>query len=81
MIIKRDPTNWQEPLSAALRSVDWKRSNGEWQGVAMVGDRVNNTGPAIRATAGYILECAGITDGGAAPYLATLESSRAALEQ
>ena len=27
----------------------------EWQGVAMVEDRINNTGPGIKATASFIL--------------------------
>ena len=41
-----------------VRKVDWK--NGEhWNGVAMVGDRVNNTAPGIRATAGYTLRSGG----------------------
>jgi hypothetical protein len=50
----------------------------DWHGVAMVGTRMNNTGPAIRATAGYILNEAKITSGGAAKYI---ERSLASVRQ
>jgi DNA sulfur modification protein DndB len=48
-------------IHRALRYIDWSRSNLDFQRVATVGDRVNNTGPGIRALAGYILVKAGYT--------------------
>lgn len=77
-LIKDFPRNWQVRLSKAMTAVDWRRSNADWQGVAMAGDRVNNTGSAIRATAGYILSKVGATGPSAAPLLAALKASRAA---
>jgi DNA sulfur modification protein DndB len=52
----RDPA---KPIRTVLKAIDWKRSNPDFQGVAMVGERVNNTGPGIRSLAGYILWKAG----------------------
>ncbi len=37
-----------------MNKVDWKKGP-HWNGIAMVGTRVNNTDPGILATAGYIL--------------------------
>jgi DNA sulfur modification protein DndB len=42
------------------QAVDW-RKGPHWNGIAMVGERVNNTGPGIQATAGYVLRQAGLT--------------------
>jgi len=75
-IIRTHPYNWTETLEDALACVQWERSNRGWQGVAMIGERVNNTKPAIQATAGYILEQAGITVGAAQPYIEALAKSR-----
>jgi hypothetical protein len=46
----------------------------------MVGEQVNNTGPGIRATAGYILEQGKIHTPSAAPLLAALEASQTKTE-
>ncbi|BAL73752.1 DNA sulfur modification protein DndB [Bradyrhizobium cosmicum] len=43
-------------LASCLTRVAWEKGP-HWDGIAMVGTRVNNTGPGIRTTAGYILEC------------------------
>jgi DGQHR domain-containing protein len=58
-LIKDERDDWSEDLAHCLRAVDW-RKGGHWHGIAMVGDRVNNTGPGIKATAGYILRTGGI---------------------
>jgi DGQHR domain-containing protein len=78
VIIADYPTDWAQHLRDALTAVDWSRTNLAWQGVAMVGSRVNNTGPGIRATAGYILEQGGISTPRAVPYLDALTKSRSA---
>lgn len=77
-LIRHDPEHWSERLTETLEDIDWSRSNPEWQGVAMVGTRMNNTGPGVRATAGYILEQAGLTpeDSAAADLLVALQKSR-----
>lgn len=49
----------EKKIRKVMKSIDWQRTNPDFQGVAMVGDRVNNTGPGIRALAGYILWKAG----------------------
>jgi hypothetical protein len=46
-----------------IGDVKWEKSNPDWQGIAMVGDRVNNTGPGVRQSAAYILKTGGFTDG------------------
>lgn len=74
-IIRTEPDKWEQILAGSLSSIDWKRSNKAWQGVAMVGSRVNNTGPGIRATAGYILKQAGVSGKYAQPYLDALGRS------
>jgi hypothetical protein len=45
-------------LAKAIQTVNWKKGP-HWNGIAMVGDRFNNTGPGVRATAGYVLHKAG----------------------
>jgi DGQHR domain-containing protein len=74
--IKVAGDDWADVLGEALTTIGWERTNPDWQLVAMVGDRVNNTGPGIRATAGYILEAAGIDGEPAKSYLDALASSR-----
>jgi DNA sulfur modification protein DndB len=74
-IIRSDPDGWDQTLTDALKKINWSRmvtdkdpATGEpkevpnpvWQGIAMVGTRVNNTGPGIRATTEYILKEAGV---------------------
>lgn len=53
-LIKDGDESWEDDLVHAIKAVDWAKGN-HWQGIAMIGERVNNTGPGIRATAGYIL--------------------------
>jgi DNA sulfur modification protein DndB len=64
----RDPA---KKIRKVLKAIDWKRTNRDFQSVAMVGDRVNNTGPGIRSLAGYILWKAGYQDLQAASQLIT----------
>lgn len=52
---------WKPTLAKCIASVDWRKGH-HWNGIAMVGTRVNNTGPGIRATAAYIIEKGGIRD-------------------
>lgn len=61
-LIKDERDDWSEGLAHCLRAVDWNKG-GHWHGVAMIGDRVNNTGPGIKATAGYILSMGGLAAG------------------
>lgn len=66
-IIRVEGENWSEALQKALSSVNWQKGK-HWNGVAMVFDpelkvgRVNNTGPGVRSTAGYVLKQAGYSD-------------------
>jgi DNA sulfur modification protein DndB len=52
---------WKTDLAKAIQAVDWKKGP-HWNGIAMIGDRVNNRGPGVKATAGYVLENAGFTE-------------------
>jgi DGQHR domain-containing protein len=82
-LISHRPASWEEDLTKALQGVDWHRGS-HWNGIAMVGDRINNTGPGVKATAGYILEQAGFKaeDGTRfAPLLKALEGSRTETEK
>jgi hypothetical protein len=60
-LITHRPDTWKTELAKAIQAVDWKKGP-HWNGVAMVGERVNNTGPGIKATAGYVLREAGFTE-------------------
>jgi DNA sulfur modification protein DndB len=59
-LITHRPHTWKTDLAKAIQAVDW-RKGPRWNGIAMVGERVNNTGPGIQATAGYVLRQAGLT--------------------
>jgi DGQHR domain-containing protein len=60
-IIRVDGDAWGPELKRAIKCVDWVKGP-KWNGIAMVQDRVNNTGPGIKATAGYVLSEAGYAD-------------------
>lgn len=60
-IIRAEGDDWSETLQQAVESVNWQKGP-HWHGVAMVGTRVNNTGPGVKATAGYVLDEAGFGD-------------------
>lgn len=82
-LIRHRPDDWSEELARCLRAVDW-RKGPHWNGIAMVGDRVNNTGPGVKATAGYLLEKGGIKpDDGVAikTLLEALAKSREGMQQ
>jgi hypothetical protein len=53
--------SWLAKLESTLKSITWNKANPDWENVCVIGDRMNNTGPGIRSTAGYILLKAGIT--------------------
>jgi DNA sulfur modification protein DndB len=57
-VIRVEGDDWSEALQRAIKSVDWVKAK-HWDGIAMVQDRVNNTGPGIKSTAGYVLKEAG----------------------
>jgi DNA sulfur modification protein DndB len=48
-LIRTYPDRWAQLLKRGLVAIDWHRANQDWQGIAMVGTRINNTGPGIRA--------------------------------
>lgn len=60
-LIKHHPDDWSDDLARCLTAVDWKKGP-QWHGIAMLGGRINNTRPGIRATAGYILREGGISE-------------------
>jgi hypothetical protein len=60
-LITHRPDTWKTDLAKAIQAVDGKKGP-HWNGVAMVGDRVNNTAPGVKATAGFVLLKAGFTD-------------------
>lgn len=80
---------WLDALVGALQTVDWHRQreddpgNPDWQGVAVLGTRVNNTRESVRATAGYILHKGGIPAeaDGAGSYLTAYDKLAAASKQ
>jgi DNA sulfur modification protein DndB len=81
-LIRHRPDDWSEELARAIESVDWQKGP-QWNGIAMVGSRVNNTAPGVKATAGYVLEQAGFTaeDGvKIKEYLGNLASSRESMQ-
>jgi DNA sulfur modification protein DndB len=53
-IIRMEADDWSEALQRAITLVDWQKGK-DLKDVAMVQDRVNNTGPGIKATAGFVL--------------------------
>ena len=55
-------------LINVVNQIDWNKSNSHWQGISMIGDRMNNTSQFIRATAGYILSKADVVGGAASKY-------------
>ena len=52
-LVSHEPINWKEKLTA-LRTVDWRRINGEWQRVAMSGSDVVNQKQARMDTASFL---------------------------
>ncbi len=60
VLIERGPQDWPTKIPAMLKTIDFRQSNEAWQNVCMIGTRVNNTRPAVRATAGYILDKGGL---------------------
>lgn len=52
-LISIHPTDWASRLSA-LRSIDWRRTNREWQGIAMSGSDVVNRRQSRMDTASFL---------------------------
>ena len=67
---------WQAKFNAAARSINWERSNPDWQGVCMIGERMNNTSGFVRATAGYILSKADVVSGPAETLITHYETTK-----
>jgi hypothetical protein len=79
-VISAFPDSWEAEIKAVLSKIEWHQSNPDWQDTCMIGKRVNNTGPAVKATAGYILQKGGVPDA-KNPYLQNyLDSKTSALE-
>ena len=79
-IYRIEGEDWSEALSRAIGSVDW-RKGPHWHGIAMIGDRVNNTGPGIRATAGYVLSEAGYKGSGDVEVESLIQTYKTSLEE
>jgi DNA sulfur modification protein DndB len=75
MALEFGPT-WLGKFETTLKSINWSKANPDWQGACMVGDRMNNTGPGVRATAGYILKKAGATGDKASALIEQYEKSK-----
>jgi DNA sulfur modification protein DndB len=67
---------WLPKFETTLKSIAWDKDNPDWQNVCMIGDRMNNTAPGIRATAGYILLKGGIVGGKAASLIEQYQKSK-----
>jgi DNA sulfur modification protein DndB len=52
-LISAHPEDWQSRLSA-LRTIDWRRTNREWQGIAMSGSDVVNRRQSRMDTASFL---------------------------
>ncbi|MBO9669571.1 MAG: DNA sulfur modification protein DndB [Sphingobium sp.] len=77
-VIRIEGEDWSEQLERAIGSADWQKGP-QWNGTAMIGGRVNNTGPGIRNTAGYVLDKAGYGDTNDAEAKSLIEGARQAL--
>lgn len=77
-VIRIEGEDWSEQLERAIGSVDWQKGP-QWNGTAMIGGRVNNTGPGIRNTAGYVLDKAGYGDTNDVEAKSLIEGARQAL--
>ncbi len=61
-LIEDYPDNWVEQLRDRVGKVQWERKAKDpcydgryWEGLAMTGDRINNTSSGIRETAEFIM--------------------------
>src|SRR5438093_2960710 len=52
-LVSNEPVNWKEKLKV-LKTIDWRRINGEWQRVAMSGADVVNQKQARMDTASFL---------------------------
>ena len=68
IISEKGPSAWEAIFENVVNQIDWNKSNSHWQGISMIGDRMNNTSQFIRATAGYILSKADVVGGAAETY-------------
>lgn len=84
VMIKADRANWKQSVTTllprVLGAIDWSKQAQHWEGVATSGGNVNNTAPGVKATAGYILEKAGVVpmDSKGQSYLEQLAAGREA---
>ncbi len=59
-LISAHPEDWQSKL-ATLKTIDWRRTNREWQGVAMSGSDVVNRRQSRMDTASFLKRKLGLT--------------------
>ena len=59
-LIEQEPTLWKKKLNR-LHSIDWRRANsGLWEGRALVGGRLSNSGQSVILTANAIKSILGL---------------------
>ena len=59
-LLKDHPDDWREKL-ASLKSIDWSRSNPDWEGRAMIGGKFTKAYYNIYLTSAYIKHTLGLT--------------------
>lgn len=59
-LVTEHPADWREKLTT-LKTIDWRRTNREWQGVAMSGSDVVNRRQSRMDTASYLKRKLGLT--------------------
>jgi DNA sulfur modification protein DndB len=58
-LISTNPTDWRTKLRA-LRAIDWRRTNREWQGIAMTGSDVVNRRQSRMDTSSFLKQKLGL---------------------
>jgi DNA sulfur modification protein DndB len=58
-LFEQDPTGWKVRLHA-LRAIDWKKSNGDWEGVNIAANSVVSNRQARAATRAYLKQKLGL---------------------
>jgi DNA sulfur modification protein DndB len=55
VLVARHPGDWKERLTAALRDIDWRKANEEWQGRVMIGSDILSRRQTREAMTEYLL--------------------------
>lgn len=58
-LLQANPKNWRGKL-AALRRVDWARSNADWEGRAMQLGRISKASASVQLSANYLKQFLGL---------------------